>query len=641
VVTSKHNKKMPTPSSNSNRLFGRNQVKSRGCNNNNTKNKKALSRWVVAAVIVLLYLAVQLHLAQSPIWNDDPLIHLQSSPDAYFNNVPVRLRDTSSSLHDNDESQSSFHSSVHCVGETHDPVTAWKHRSCSYVHLCLDLGGEKKTPEFFLVASPSEEQFLNRFRKANNAAHGQYRYSSTELLGSGGSNGNDNTTNVADGTQQHFHNYSPVDVALGGINPSWRAPPKKRVPYQHGIDKIRWAPKVYDTMPSEKYYELDPSVVLVPYHSFAAANVGHLLWDDFLPLYNLLKIFGYEKTVASGQHNNYGYQHLLLRVDTMPGLFGTCDLRGKKKEACKRNLERFLPLFGVDPNTFSTLTEAKLTKTKTKTSGATPSSSLEQQQQPPKQYPICAKRAVAGLGWLTDHGIRNHGWMANNEEDSLDVALARNVGRGSELYSFRNFLLRNLGFDADTTSTATATSTSSLSFRILLSAHSSNHLDRSFGLQVQQKALIEAFPNLEVMILDLSTMPLLEQISLVSNQPPKQQHSDTNGQLRDPSSNTQQQQQQQHHTIFVSACGGGSATAYFLPRGSSLVLYYNETGGMDYFSNENKTGGQALLDWDLMNNLGYLKVHWLPIGSMDELEGLDALVSLVKHEMDGILNGLV
>jgi hypothetical protein len=102
VVTSKHNKKMPTPSSNSNRLFGRNQVKSRGCNNNNTKNKKALSRWVVAAVIVLLYLAVQLHLAQSPIWNDDPLIHLQSSPDAYFNNVPVRLRDTSSSLHDND-----------------------------------------------------------------------------------------------------------------------------------------------------------------------------------------------------------------------------------------------------------------------------------------------------------------------------------------------------------------------------------------------------------------------------------------------------------------------------------------------------------------------------------------------------------
>ena len=621
---------MPAPSS-SNRLFGRNQVKSR--------KKKIRSRWVVAAVIVLLYLAIQLYLVQSPVWNDDiPLIHQQqfSSSDAYFNNVPVRLRDASSSLHDKSQSPS-FHSSVHCVGETHDPATAWKHRSCSYVHLCLDLGDgeQQKPPEFFLVASPSEDQFLNRFRsKANtNAAHGQqqYRYSSTEFLGSGGRISNNNSTN-----------YSPIDVALGGINPSWRAPPKKRVPYQHGIDKIRWAPKVYDTMPFEKYYELDPSIILVPYHSFAAANIGHLLWDDFLPLYNLLKIFGYEKKLDSAQHNgnNYygngnGYQHLLLRVDTMPDLFGSCDLRAKKKEACKRNLERFLPLFGIDPNTFSTLTEAKLTKTKTMSS----SSTLEQQRQqsPPKQYPICAKRAVAGLGWLTDHGIRNHGWMANHEEDSLDVALARNVGRGPELYSFRNFLLRNLGFEAET-ATSAATLSSTLSFRILLSAHSSNHPDRSFGLQVQQKALVEAFPNLEVAILDLSTTPLLEQISLVSNQPPKQQHFHTNGQqLRYSSSSNAQQQ----HTIFVSACGGGSATAYFLPRGSSLVLYYNETGGMDYFSNENKTGGQALLDWDLMNNLGYLKIHWLPIGFMDEREGLDALVALIKHEMDGIINGLV
>ena len=232
--------------------------------------------------------------------------------------------------------------------------------------------------------------------------------------------------------------------------------------------------------------------------------------------------------------------------------------------------------------------------------------------------------------------------MANREEDSLDVALAHNVGRGPELYSFRNFMLKNLGFEA--TSTVGASTMDhilqrpwigeAVSFRILLSAHTSDHPDRSFGLKVQQNALQKVFPKAEVSVLELSRMPLLDQISLVSSQPAKE-HTEATGQLRS------QTQQQHQHTIFVSACGGGSLTAYFLPRGSSLILYYNEVGGMDFFHDEKLTGGQALLDWDLMNNLGYLKVHWLPIGSMNKPEGIDALISLVQHEMNGVLNGLV
>jgi len=599
---------MPTPSPNRalSRTHGRFPRGGRG-----TKG----TRWIAFAVIAVLYIMGQLFwFSPSLVGEDDEYPLLRSLekkiPDAYFNNVPVRLKN----VHE------TFSSSVHCVGETHDPVTSWKHRSCRYVHLCLDLTGklaaettaggrgkgasEAKTPEFFLVTSPSEEQFQKRFRK--DAAKSRYRYSSTELSGAiGGSHKNNNT--AASTTISTDANYTPLDVALGGINPSWKAPPKPRVPYQHGIDKIRWKPRIHHQFPSNKYYELDSSVVLVPYHSFAAANVGHLLWDDFLPLYNLLNIFGFETNRNTWNRIGDGFQstrqHLLLRVDTMPGLFGTCDLRSKKKEACQRNMERFLPLFGVDPTTFSTPTESKLTRTKN-------GERLSQ------TYPVCAKTAVAGLGWLTDHGIRNHGWMANREDHSLDVALAHNVGRGPELYAFRNFVLTNLGMRASPKPQTTP------QFRILLSAHSSNHPDRSFGLEAQNSVLTKGFPDTELLVLELSSMPLLEQMSLVSNhaQPPESLGK---------------------HTIFVSACGGGSATAYFLPRGSSLILYYNEEGGVDYFDNERKTGNSALLDWDLMNNLGYLKVHWLPIGGMDDPEGLDALVALVQHEMDSVRNEII
>jgi len=589
-------------------------------------SKNTPSRLMLAAALIL-YLTIQFYLMQIPVANDDPKFPLYSSPDAYFNNVPVILRDAST--FDNQGGTQSFHSSVHCVGETHDPTTAWKHRSCNYVNLCIDLGGDSNekqmTPEIFLVSSESEQQFKNRFGKA--AVHGQYPYSSTEILGSGSNNYRNKKNLAANDDGQ----YSPLDIALGGINPSWKAPPMPRVPYEIGIDKIRWAPKVYNKMPFDKYYEFDPSVVLVPFHSFAAANVGHLLWDDFLPIYNLLRIFGYDQ--SKNPKNRFqqdeiknGYQHLFIRVNTMPVLYGSCDLRARKREECKKNLERFLPLFGVDPGTFSTLKEARLTKEIVDKDGISKGSSKA-----PQSFPICAKHAVAGLGWLTDHGTRNHGWMINNEEISLDVSPAHNVGRGAELYSFRNFMLQNIGFEIFSgASKVSSSSQETVSFRIILSAHTSNHLDRSFGLKEQHKALAKAFPYAEVSVLDLVGMKLLDQIALVSDQSQAKQ-------LRNSGSTIQQR----HHTIFVSACGGGSVTAYFLPKGSSLILYYNEVGGMDYFSNERNTGGQALLDWDLMNNLGYLKVHWLPIGSMNEQEGLDSLIALVQHEMDAVRNGLV
>ena len=83
--------------------------------------------------------------------------------------------------------------------------------------------------------------------------------------------------------------------------------------------------------------------------------------------------------------------------------------------------------------------------------------------------------------------------------------------------------------------------------------------------------------------------------------------------------------------IFVTSCGGGVMTATFLPPGASLIVYYNSVGGYDYKTDQ-FTGGPARLDWDLLNNAGHLRVHWLPIASMNTTQDLELLGLLLQHE---------
>ena len=92
----------------------------------------------------------------------------------------------------------------------------------------------------------------------------------------------------------------------------------------------------------------------------------------------------------------------------------------------------------------------------------------------------------------------------------------------------------------------------------------------------------------------------------------------------------------QYAAIYVTASGGGAVSATFLPRGSSLILFYSETGGS---SNNRPTGTPARLDWDYFNNMAYTRVHWLTKPNQrDELtvtdEEVQLFVELIKHEVD-------
>eukprot|EP00557_Chaetoceros_sp_GSL56_P000548 CAMPEP_0176491200 /NCGR_PEP_ID=MMETSP0200_2-20121128/8300_1 /TAXON_ID=947934 /ORGANISM="Chaetoceros sp., Strain GSL56" /LENGTH=225 /DNA_ID=CAMNT_0017888603 /DNA_START=1 /DNA_END=681 /DNA_ORIENTATION=- len=182
-----------------------------------------------------------------------------------------------------------------------------------------------------------------------------------------------------------------------------------------------------------------------------------------------------------------------------------------------------------------------------------------------------------------------------------------NIGRGGSIYQFRNWMMTNIGIRPDV-----GKAVHKSPYRILFSEGSSHQRNRNVSFKKHSQILQERLGGkyeLEIRFVKLSTLSLKEQIELTSGT-----------------------------SIFITMCGGGAVTAMFLPKGASLFAYFNEMDG------DGET--PARLDWDLLNNLGYIRVHWLPRPSSGRLTrrgrgmpgpqpyDFDAFVSLVDHELD-------
>ena len=85
--------------------------------------------------------------------------------------------------------------------------------------------------------------------------------------------------------------------------------------------------------------------------------------------------------------------------------------------------------------------------------------------------------------------------------------------------------------------------------------------------------------------------------------------------------------------VFVSVMGGSASTAMFLRRGTSLILYYNDID--DFVKGDPNKDGSSIpnrMDWDFWNNASYLRVHWLPIQTMDWENDLKTFARLLQVE---------
>jgi len=432
-------------------------------------------------------------------------------------------------------------------------------------------------------------------------------------------------------------------VSIGGINSKWG---------HEGIPKLEWFPRVLHEAPTE-FYTLPSHVALIPFHSLAGFNPGHLVWDDFLPIFTLMEIFFGSKfsfdndtydddddsinnstnkdTTSSNYNNKITNDHfenskmkkpmelLMLRYvlpSDVGALWATCDFTTMRQQDCEMMMRKFGPLMvGTSPSSVPIATqhsirlEFKSTTTNNNMTNTTSRTTIESEEEGKSRY-ICARHGLAGTGALTDHGTTKlHGW------ELKDYKSVYNVGRGGQLWRFRNFMLSNLGFlpksyhhHHDPAMTRMMNAPPAMPFLILFSEASTKTASRNVNFDGFVHALEGSSylksQDVEWKRVEMKDYSLIEQAEMV-----------------------------QRTAIYVTVCGGGAVSATFLPRGSSLIVFYDEVGGI---SNNRKNGAPARLDWDYFNNMAYTRVHWLPQfqfkrGNKDFIQ---VFLDLVEHEIE-------
>lgn len=493
-------------------------------------------------------------------------------------------------------------SKIHCVGlrassNLHDDGSdnddsvdddSWMFRSCEYENLCVDLDSHE-----YVV-------FIN-------------------------DNDSDNNDESADDDDDDGDGDL---VALGPLNPRWNVGRG----FDRGWHKVKWRPtrkrerrSAAASENTDDYYykysshfQLPDTTTLLPLHSMAGHNVGHLAWDDLFAVYKLWRQFA---VVDNNNNNNRNNPHdmFLVRHQINDTLYANCDIRRNKRLQCRANFERFVPLLGVNPKTFSTTKQLRLQLLLNNNSTATTTTTSL----------VCARRALTGTGLLQDHGFRDHGWdvppaaaaaVDDNDNNSNHNATApfltvpHNLGAGRSFFEYAQFLRRHALANDDPQTTEQSASSSVLGQppTITFSLRSSRDWMRRQNFTAQIAALRHEYGNndndeslLKIQALDLRELSLAEQVRLASST-----------------------------SIFVTTCGGGAVTATFLPRHATLVVFYDARGGLD-FERLSNNGRPARLDWDLLNHAAaaHLRVHWLPVNTMDDPVDVELFVRLVRHEV--------
>ena len=539
----------------------------------------------------------------------------------------------------------------------------WIHRSCKFFNLCFDTRQEDYV--VFLPWTTTTTPTTN-----SSSRGGKIQQRQMQMMQGG------------------MMNRTLYAMALGGYNPRWDL----RKGDEFGGWKVKWFPRVVDKTSSpssspihaprssqfdgvfpDGYYQLPSDHVLLPFHSFAGHNVGHLIWDDFYPIFSLLRNFGllsFDQQQQQPDHrrSKQSSRTLVPIRQVLPyKLYANCDIRKNKRQQCATNFHKFLPLLGVNPQHFSTSKTFQLharnlsdhaIRTTTRTTTTTTKGSAngggvgirdvndDSHTSLLKSPLVCASTAVAGMGMLTDHGWQDHGWNDernknnnnnNNCNQKNNNIIPHNLGRGANFFEFSNFLMQNIQSPAAAVEEEVPSAPHQqrqqqehqqeqpspptrrklpfvppirITWNLLSSRDQERRLDFAIPIQYLQSHL-SPLKMFQQQPYEFWQLNMTQQIQIVS---------------------------QETH-IFITVCGGGSMTGVtFLPRGATLIVYYDpKGGGLNFTTLQTLDPQPARLDWDLLNNAGHLRVHWLPIPTMNHPDDLNLFHQLILHETQIIM----
>jgi hypothetical protein len=261
---------------------------------------------------------------------------------------------------------------------------------------------------------------------------------------------------------------------------------------------------------------------------FTDVTLGHTLWDGWLPIYTLLEMFRLSE------------EQLFITRYPSPA----------DASLINSGIEM---LFGFTSRT-------------TQNQGLTVSDAQS-------NY-VCAANGASGFGWLTDHGVSDHGW------DPQDYEYPVNLGRGPELRRWRRYMLNHARIPSNTKLHSP--------YLVTFSINSSHSPSRRIDFR-EEIAAVANLPDVQVEgSLHLAELSIIEQVTIASRT-----------------------------AIYISVVGGGTFPAYFLPQGATLILY----GDKDMY-----------LDFDLFNNYGQVRVHWMSLSSRQN--DTELLLDLIRDELE-------
>lgn len=320
-------------------------------------------------------------------------------------------------------------------------------------------------------------------------------------------------------------------------------------------------------------YQLPDDVVLVPVYfpEDGSMPLKDVLFDFFLPIFNLLSMFELQDKKI-----------LLANLRSSSCTHANATL-------CYKNVMAFLPLMNKDFNRNNAFLDVAIHNINDLEGGH-----LGNRKHRPNH--ICARFGAAGIGALTEHGIhkKSHG------ERIKDYTFVHNSGRGKLFFDFRNHLLGNMGMKR-----AEDKAKNDIPAKITISMSQSKR-SGVHDFREQLRAIQSHFPKDKVHVQEYNMLelPLTTQLEIASET-----------------------------SIFISVMGDGALPAFFLPWGATLILFYNDESEFVSVTKSEKTF-PVKLDWDLWNNLSYIRVHWLPLGGKNGAEDLDMLLKLISTTLD-------